>query len=655
MVNFKDVKKDLIELFTTPHDTWPADYGHYGPFFVRLAWHCSGSYRTSDGRGGCEGGRQRFDPERSWEDNTNLDKARGLLWGIKEKYGLGLSWGDLFILAGTTAIEHMGGPILGFCAGRVDDHDGFWSEELGPTTEQEALFPCDSVNGNCSNVSGLGSTTVGLIYLNPEGPLGNPIPEMSAPQVRDSFGRMNMNDTETVALIGGGHAFGKTHGACPKGPGPSPKDDPENPWPGMCGTGKGRDAFTSGFEGPWTSNPTKWDNQYFQYLTKYDWSVHIGPGGKHQWRVNSTNDNPVAPAVDGNGTQDTMMMTSDISLLKDPSYRKIVEAWAHDTKPFDEAFKYAWYKLTTRDMGPRTRCAGDDVPPAQPWQFPLPPTPSHLADFGRVASTLRNLIKQDNTLGPLFVMTTWSCASTFRQTDFQGGCNGARLRFSPEKDWESNGFVDRALRALKSVKDEHNDDREGALSWSDLIVLAGQVGLEEAGLSNAGLEFCGGRTDASDGKGSSFVKPIVTGHFSETATLLREYGTRMGLSMRELVALMGRRSVGEMRVNETGFVGKWTSDPSTLSNEYFRNVLDLEWDVFTNSAGRKQYRANDGRSDLFMLRDDLLLKYDEDLIVHAQDFASDNDLFLKTFAAAWRKLVISDRYDGPVGNVCESR
>jgi len=343
-ISFEEVEKDLIELFYDSKEKWPADYGNYGPFFVRLAWHCSGSYRTSDGRGGCDGGRQRFEPEKSWEDNTNLDKARSLLWPIKQKYGLGLSWGDLFILAGTTAVKHMGGPILGFCGGRIDDQDGFWSQELGPTTEQEVLFPCDSVNGNCSKDSGLGSTTIGLIYLNPEGPMGKPIPSLSAPQIRDSFGRMNMNDSETVALIGGGHAFGKTHGACPKGPGPSPKEDPENPWPGLCGNGKGTNAYTSGFEGPWTTSPTKWDNEYFQILWEHrdEWTVKIGQGGKHQWYV--PKENPVAPSPDptSNETQPTMMMTSDVSLLHDKSYASFVEAWAKDSKAFDDAFAHAW-------------------------------------------------------------------------------------------------------------------------------------------------------------------------------------------------------------------------------------------------------------------------------------------------------------------------
>merc|ERR1719498_1215472 len=352
---------------TDSKQCWPADYGNYGPFFVRLAWHCSGSYRTSDGRGGCDGGRQRFEPERSWPDNTNLDKARKLLQPIKLKYP-SISWGDLFILAGTTAVQDMGGPILGFCGGRQDDDDGFWSQELGPTPEQEEYAPCP-VNGKCK--SPLGSTTVGLIYLNPEGPMAQPIPNASALEVRDTFGRMAMNDSETVALIGGGHAFGKTHGACPLGPGLPPKDDPLNPWPGKCGDGKLTNAYTSGIEGPWTENPTEWDNSYFTNLLDYDWSVGKGPGGKYQWHV-SKGKSPRAPRADGNGYQNIQMMTSDISLISDPIYLNIVKKYANDSKAFDNAFAHAWYKLTTRDMGPRTRCLGKNVPPAQEFQYPLP-------------------------------------------------------------------------------------------------------------------------------------------------------------------------------------------------------------------------------------------------------------------------------------------
>jgi catalase (peroxidase I) len=352
------VQNDVKALLTDSQEFWPADYGNYGPFFIRLAWHCSGSYRSTDGRGGCSGGRQRFEPERSWEDNTNLDKARRLLGPIKEKYGLGLSWGDLMVLAGTTAVEAMGGPTLGICMGRVDDENGARSDDLGPTPIQEKFAPCDDP-GNCS--APLGTTTVGLIYVNPEGPMGVPLPQESALEVRDTFGRMGMDDRETVALIGGGHSFGKTHGACSAGPGLAP-DETEamglNPdtqaWKGLCGTGKGADTFTSGIEGPWTSNPTVWDNDYFKNLMKHDWEVHTGPGGHHQWRVADEEERNTweakAPGASG-GVENIMMLTSDIALKEDPTYLPIVKEFAEDPSKLDEAFAAAWHKLTTRAFG----------------------------------------------------------------------------------------------------------------------------------------------------------------------------------------------------------------------------------------------------------------------------------------------------------------
>ncbi|GAB5364599.1 hypothetical protein AAMO2058_000983600 [Amorphochlora amoebiformis] len=429
-VDFGSVKKDLLELFQDSKDFWPADYGNYGPLFVRLAWHNAGSYRISDGRGGPDGGHQRFDPERSWDDNTNLDKARALLQPIKLKYGQGLSWGDLIILAGNTAIESMGGPILGICAG---------------------------------------STTVGLIYLNPEGPLGEPDPRRSALEVRDAFARMAMNDSETVALIGGGHAFGKTHGACPKGAGPSPKEDPENPWPGLCGTGKGKDAFTSGFEGPWTAEPTKWDYSYFLNLIDYEWEVHVGPGGHWQWRVKG-GDGPVAPGAFG-GSQDVMLLTSDVSLKFDPAgiYQRIIREFATNPASFDHAFKHAWYKLTTRDMGPVTRCLGSELPPPQPFQYPLPkPLPKEdLANFTLVSKDLRDLLQSFPAFAkPKFVRLAWRCASTYRHTDYLGGCDGARIRFSPEKDWPINKYLNLILASIEPLKNKYGK----GLSWADLIV-----------------------------------------------------------------------------------------------------------------------------------------------------------------------------------------
>lgn len=639
------VKADLKELFTNSQEQWPADFGSYAPLFVRLAWHSSGSYRISDGRGGSEGGHQRFEPEQSWADNTNLDKARALLVPIKIRYGLGLSWGDLIVLAGTTAIESMGGPVLGFCAGRVDAESGADTVALGPSPVQEELYPC-AVNGSCTTP--LGSTTVGLIYLNPEGPLGVPDPAGSARDIRDSFGRMAMNDSETVALAGGGHAFGKPHGACPAGAGPSPAEDPANPWPGKCGTGKGKDAFTSGFEFQWTSEPTKWDNEYFKLLASREWEKYKGPGGHWQWR----------PTEVGPGEEKLGMLTSDVSLTVDTAYKQIVEAWAKDTKPFDHAFAHAWYKLVTRDMGPVTRCVGKYVPPAQPFQYPLPAAPAQLADFDKVKVDIQKVLTTSSSVlpadkydgkdnyGPLFVRLAWACASTFRETDWQGGCNGARLRFSPEKDWPENAALDKTLLLLKPVKDAFGE----GLSWADLIVLAGSTAVEQAGAGP--IRFCGGRTDAADGVGSEYLAPRASAATDSADVWMNEIGIK-GVSVREWVALVGGgHSLGQMHKSRSGYEGSWTQDPTQINHNYFRSLLTEKWEKHSvDGTQNVQYKAVG--KELYMLKSDLALRFTPGFAAVAQDFASDNNLFLQEFSAAWTRMMNADRFDGPTGNVCD--
>jgi len=537
--------------------------------------------------------------------------------------------------------------VLGFCAGRVDSEDGSETVELGPSAVQEQLYPCP-INGTCKKP--LGSTTVGLIYLNPEGPMGEPIPEGSARDIRDAFGRMAMNDSETVALIGGGHAFGKTHGACPAGAGPSPKEDPSNPWPGMCGTGKGKDAFTSGFELKWTPDPTQWDNAYFKALQENEWEKHKGPGGHWQWRVKN------ATGL----LEEIGMLTSDVSLKHDPEgeYQKLVELWAHDQASFDHAFSHAWYKLTTRDMGPVTRCVGKNVPPAQPFQYPLPPPPQKLADFDRVRVEIRKVIRTSSPVlladqyhgepyyGALFVRLAWRCASTFRSTDWLGGCNGARLRFSPEKEWPANAALDKTLLLLKPIKDQFGD----ALSWADLIVLAGSTALERAGSPK--LAFCGGRSDALDGLGSEYLAPKVDGETSD-ASRLKNAARIMGLSAREWAVLTGGgHALGRMHKERSGFDGAWTEDPTKLTNGYFRELLLETWEeLIVPETGKKQYKAKGKK--LHMLKSDLALRFDPEFAVIVQEYASDNALFLQDFAAAWTKLMNADRFDGPTGNVCD--
>ena len=635
---------------------------------MRLAWHNTGSYRTTDGRGGVDGGRQRFEPERSWEDNTNLDKARRLLEPIKLKHGLGLSWGDLIVLAGNTAIESMGGPVLGFCAGRIDDLDGDWSEALGPSEEQHALAPCgadNANNGSCQRP--LGSTTVGLIYLNPEGPLGQPLPEKSAHDVRDSFLRMAMNDSETVALIGGGHAFGKAHGACPAGHGPSPRQDPTNPWPGLCGDGKGAHAFTAGFEGPWTPNPTRWDNTYFRQLASLPWEVHRGPGGHFQWRSNGT---AAAPGAAG-GTQAVMMLTSDVSLSRDPTYAKLVHAWAADATGFNEAFKHAWYKLTTRDMGPATRCAGADTPPPQPFQFPLPPPPPppSLAPTAEVRAAVAAAVAAAAAAGQadpawLLPALAWQCASTFRITDYLGGCNGARIRFAPQRAWPANeGLVDAGLALLAPVKRRFG----GSLSWADLIVLAGTDALAP------GSPFCGGRTDATDGEGSKYLRNTSSRlHAAATSVRqLREFARVAGLTPRELVALTGAA------LSATGFGANDSAAASLPAAQrqalYFSALVTERWELTGDAAAPctaglfgsrtadvrgvplRCHRYKAAGKELYLFPSDLLIKWDPELFATAQAFAADASLFRSEYRAAWTKLMNADRFDGPARNLCDYR
>ncbi|CAM9679082.1 unnamed protein product, partial [Ectocarpus fasciculatus] len=649
-IDFDEVKTDIVDLIHSSEEWWPADWqsvgGSYGPFFIRLAWHCSGSYRTSDGRGGCDGGRQRFNPEQSWEDNANLDKARELLWPVKQKYGEGLSWGDLFVLAGTTAIEDMGGPIIGFCAGRIDDSSGAASAPLGPTQYQEDLYPCE-LNGNCS--APLGSEKVGLIYVDPTGHLGNPDPALSVADIRDVFGRMAMNDTETVALIGGGHAFGKAHGACPNGAGPNPFEDPENPWPGECGTGKGNDTWTSGIEGPWTTTPTVWDNQYFHNLLNYTWEKYIGPGGAWQWRVsNESSSQPPSPI---------MMMTTDLALLEDANYLELVQRFSEDKNYLEEQFAHAWYKLTTRDVGPVTRCFGNDVPPPQPFQYPLPgPIPQEdLVNFNSVKQYLiDNILYVPNTAvlgmdeggyGPLFVRLAWQCANTFRQTDHMGGCNGARIRFPPQSEWEANVILNKALDLLQPVVDYFGE----GLSWADLIVLAGTTALEESN-SLLSIPFQGGRVDAfssEDPTPQYLENRLGGGEQNDDISSMKDVMLVWGLSPSELVALVGGgHSLGRMHQDRSGFPnGTWTSKPDVLDNEFFVNLKNLDWVQQWEDTNLIYYNAsNENGIPLQMLRTDMNMVFDAEFRAIVEEYATNEEYFYAQFVSAWEKMMNADTF-----------
>jgi len=547
---------------------------------IRLAWHCSGSYRESDGRGGCDGGRIRFDPELNWDDNANLNNALKILEPIKEKFGSKLSWGDLVVLAGNTAIEEMGGPIFGFCGGRIDDPDGANSLILGPSDIQEQISPCVSIGEQGRCMSPLGPTTVGLIYVNPAGPVGNEsMPKASGADIRQAFTRMGFNDRESVALIGGGHAFGKCHGACASPP---------------CGTGDlegiGNNTFTSGFEGAWTTRPATWTNEYFNNLFDFNWTVGTGPGGSPQW------------APDGEGSPDIMMLTTDIALSEDETYKPISKEYAADLSSLENDFKKAWYRLTTGDMGPPARCLGDETPEAQPWQNVLPAPPTDLLDYVPIRSEIQSLIDSKNTNLPAFAKLAWNCASTFRETDYRGGCNGARIRFEPESDWESNAGASDAISTLKPVKVKYPD-----VSYADLIVLAGQTAIEAAG--GKPMKFCAGRTDASNGDGSDILAPRI---YPDTVISIEDDMHVKGLTLRQGTALFAV---------PTG---------ATLSNKYFEDL------VADNGSFTDEEKA--------LLQEPFKPIVDE--------YIADNDVFLMEFEAAWTTMMTADRFDGPTRNSC---
>ncbi|KAI9922642.1 hypothetical protein PsorP6_002113 [Peronosclerospora sorghi] len=562
---------------TDSQDFWPADSGHYGSLFIRLAWHCSGSYRRADGRGGCDGGRIRFNPERSWADNVNLDKALKLLEPIKLKYGDALSWGDLIVLSGNVAIESMRGPVLGFCGGRRDDADGTSSMQLGPSLEQGSVAPC-AVDGQCKKP--LGPTSIGLIYMNPEGPMGVPDPALSVHDVHDTFERMGRLK------------------------------------------GKGNNTFSSGFEGSWTFTPTKCGNGYFKGLTTFNWEKFTGPGGHVQWR----------PVPDT--TPPVRMLTADIALLHDPIYHNISLEFAANQTALDAAFSNAWYKLTSRDLGPVTRCHGTSVPPAQPFQLPLPPTPATLPDFDAVRTVIRSMLyKSVDGLtsdscndgrpynGALFVHAAWQCSSNFRITDYAGGCNGARIRFSPMKDWASNAGVDKVIASLEPVKQSFS-----TLSMADLIVLAGQVALE--GACNVPIDFLGGRTDAENGIGTDILAPRE--YYNTTLIAVRDSIKILGVSAYEAVALAGRpRSVTQQKI--LGYSGSYSNDSLKLSNKYFQVPLKETW----TKISKNEFKA-EGK-EVYMMDTDLALLEAPELKEAVELFASEEGIFKHIFSTAWAK------------------
>ena len=650
-IDYQALKKDLNDLMTDTKDWWPADYGHYGPFFIRMTWHAAGTYRTSDGRGGGGTGDQRFAPLNSWPDNGNLDKARRLLWPIKQKYGNKISWADLFILTGNVAIESMGGKTFGFSGGRAD----IWSppEDIYWGKENEWLEN-KRYSGDRELEMPLGAVQMGLIYVNPQGPDGNPDPLASARDIRETFARMAMNDEETVALTAGGHTFGKAHGASDpdKYVGAEPEGAPIEQmgfgWQNSYGSGVGRDTITSGIEGAWTANPTKWDNGYFDLLFGYEWELVKSPAGAHQWHPINPKDEDLAPdAQDGSIKVTTMMTTADMAMREDPSYKVISKRFHENPDQFQDAFARAWFKLLHRDMGPKTRYLGPEVPKEELiWQDPVP-TGNKDYDVKQVKS----LISSSGLSTQQMVETAWASASTYRGTDMRGGANGARIRLEPQKNWEVNKPSE-----LSKILDVYSDiSKKTNASIADIIVLAGNFGIEEA--TGKSLEFIPGRGDATQEKTdvASFevLEPVVDGfrNFQKQdygvspEEMLLDKAQIMGLTAPEMTVLIGgMRSLG---ISSNGY-GIFTEPSGKLTNDFFVKLLDMgiEW----KPAGKNSYDGFDRASSKKISsasRVDLAFGSNSQLRAIAEVYAcSDSkNKFINDFVAAWNKVMNLDRFD----------
>ena len=649
-IDYKALKQDLYDLMTDSQEWWPADYGHYGPFFVRLTWHAAGTYRIGDGRGGAGTGAQRFSPLNSWPDNGNLDKARRLLWPIKQKYGKQLSWADLLVLAGNAAIESMGGKTFGFGGGREDiwhpEEDIYW----GP--EEEMLGNNRYVGERLLN-NPLAAVQMGLIYVNPQGPDGNPDPKKSAHDIRETFGRMAMNDYETVALIAGGHTFGKCHGAGDDGlvgvgPEDAPMEQQQFGWKSGFGKGMGRDAITSGLEGPWTKNPAQWDNGYFENLFKYEYELVKSPAGAYQWHPVDLEEENHAPDVeDPNLKVTTIMLTSDLALREDPEYRKVSLHFKDNPDEFADAFARAWFKLLHRDMGPKNRYLGPEVPKEDLiWQDPVPAGNS---DYD--VAKAKELINGCDLSIQEMIEVAWASASTFRNSDLRGGANGARIRFEPMKSWQSNdkALLDKALDLYTNIAEQVN------ASVADIIVLAGNVAIENA--SGVEVPFLAGRGDATeeqtDAESFKVLEPLADGFRNYQKTeysvspeeMLVDKSQLLGLTAHEMTVLVGgMRSLGITKDN----LGNFSEDTNKLDNEFFKKLLDMN--VSWRPNGNNAYEGVDKTSGEVVRtasRVDLVFGSNSQLRSLAEVYASDdaNDKFVKDFIAAWNKVMNADRFD----------
>jgi catalase-peroxidase len=668
-LNLKAVKKDIEEMMTTSQEWWPADYGHYGPFFIRLAWHSAGTYRVHDGRGGAGAGMQRFAPINSWPDNGNLDKARRLLWPIKQKYGKSLSWADLMILVGNCAIESMGLKTFGFGGGRAD----VWEADETYWGKEKVWLANERYTGDRELEKPLAAVVMGLIYVNPQGPDGDPDPIASARDIRETFARMAMNDEETVALVAGGHTFGKAHGAADpdKYVGPSPEGAPLDEmglgWKNSFGTGKGADTITSGLEGAWTSTPTKWDNNYFKTLFKYEWKLTKSPGGAFQWIPTDESAAKAVPDAHIAGkTHAPVMQTTDLALRMDPAYEKISRRFAEDLDALADAFTRAWFKLTHRDMGPAVRYLGPLVPKeVLIWQDPLPARPKKVIGKAEIEDLKKRIRKSDLTIAQL-VTTAWASASSYRDSDKRGGANGARIRLEPQRSWEANNpkELKKVLTVLEGIQSAFNKKSEKKVSLADLIVLAGNVAIEDAAANagiNAKVPFNPGRTDATqeqtDVASFAYLEPTADGFRNYKAAFdnrpaeepLVDKASLLTLTAPEMTVL-----VGGMRVLGANFdgskTGVLTHKKETLSTDFFINILDIKYEWAPKNGDTNVFEAHDrktGKVKWSASRADLVFGSNSELRAVSEVYAS-NDAekkFVKDFVAAWTKVMNLDRFD----------
>ena len=671
-LDLKAVKKDIFELMITSQDWWPADYGHYGPFFIRMAWHSAGTYRISDGRGGAGFGTQRFAPLNSWPDNTNLDKARLLIWPIKQKYGQKISWADLMILAGNCALESMGFKTFGFAGGREDvwepAEDIYWGSE-GKWLDDKRY------KGDRELENPLAAVQMGLIYVNPEGPNGNPDPLLAARDIRETFGRMAMNDEETVALIAGGHSFGKTHGAADPGkyvgaePAAAGIEEQGLGWKNSFNTGHGENTITSGLEGAWSTTPTKWSNNFFENLFGFEWELTKSPAGAQQWTPKGgAGAGTVPDAHDPNKKHAPFMLTTDLSLRMDPAYEKISRRFFENPDQFADAFARAWYKLTHRDMGPIARYLGEEVPNEELiWQDPIPAVTHPLIDEKDAAALKAKILESGLSVSQL-VSTAWASASTFRGSDKRGGANGARIRLAPQKNWKVNNpsQLEKVLKTLEGIQSSFNKEQAGGkmVSLADVIVLAGCAGVEQAA-KKAGhdvkVPFTPGRADTTqeqtDVESFAVLEASADGfrnyynprHRTSAEEMLIDKAQLMTLTAPEMTVLLGG-----MRVLNTNFdqskYGVFTNNPETLTNDFFTNLLDINTTWSSTNDAQDVFEGRDRKTGNLKwtgTRADLIFGSNSELRALAEVYScSDaNQKFIKDFVAAWAKVMNLDRYD----------